>query len=107
MFSKNQVDCHSAVNRIQSPGLALVFSDVEIEDARKNGRLLSLDIELTKLCNFRCEYCYAAPGKRRENELTRREAIRLIDDAIVLGLRTLTLTGGESLMDDKYFPLAE
>jgi radical SAM protein with 4Fe4S-binding SPASM domain len=92
--------------RIQSPGLALVFSPEEINQARREGKLLSLDIELTKLCNFSCVYCYAAPGERQEDELTVAEIFAVIDEARTLGLKTVTFTGGEPLLDDKYFPVA-
>ncbi len=92
--------------RIQTPGLSQVFTPEEIEDARREGSLLSLDIELTKLCNFRCVYCYAAPGERQENELTLGELLSVIDDAKKAGLKTLTLTGGEPLLDEKYFTAA-
>ena len=92
--------------RIQSPGLALVFSPEEIEAAHREGKLLSLDIELTKLCNFRCIYCYAAPGERQDHELTVEEICGVIDEALTLGLKTLTLTGGEPLLDEKYFTVA-
>ena len=68
--------------------------------------MLSLDIELTKLCNLRCLYCYAAPGEKQKNELSFEELKRTIDEARELGLQTLTLTGGEPLLDKKYFAIA-
>jgi len=93
-------------SRIQSPGLSLVFDAEEIEAARKRGDLLSLDIELTKRCNLRCLYCYAAPGEKQKDELSFEELKNTIDEARGLGLRTLTLTGGEPLLDEKYFDIA-
>lgn len=92
--------------RIQTPGLSLVFSSEEIEEARKEGKLLSLDIELTKLCNFSCIYCYAAPRGPQGHELTVEEVFSVIDEAKGAGLQTLTLTGGEPLLDRKYFTVA-
>ncbi|HPD61225.1 MAG TPA: radical SAM protein, partial [Thermodesulfobacteriota bacterium] len=92
--------------RIQSPGLSLVFSAEEIETARKEKKLLSLDIELTKFCNLRCLYCYAVSGEKQKNELSFEELKCAIDEARGLGLRTLTLTGGEPLLDEKYFAIA-
>ena len=38
------------------------FSRAEIEEAVRDGRLLSLEIEMTRLCNLRCTYCYAGAG---------------------------------------------
>ena len=93
--------------RIQSPGLSIVFSRDEIETARKEGKLLSLDIELTKHCNLRCIYCYVGSVEKHEDELGLSEVIRIIDEARELGLKTLTLTGGEPLLDEKYFTIAK
>lgn len=93
--------------RIQSPGLSHTFTDEEVEAARREGKLLSLDIQLTNLCNFRCRYCYATPNKRRKNELILDEVIGIIDQARELGLRTVTLTGGEPTLDEKFLPTVE
>ncbi len=35
------------------------FPQEEIAKARMEGKLLSLDIELSKICNLKCIYCYA------------------------------------------------
>lgn len=83
-----------------------MFSPEEIRQARKERKLLSLDIELTKRCNFKCIYCYAAREARPEHELTAEELFAVIDEALALGLRTMTLTGGEPLLDPKYFTVA-
>ena len=93
--------------RIQSPGLSLVFGEDEIRTARADGKLLSLDIQLTKRCNLRCLYCYAVSAESQKNELGLDEVIHVIDEARELGLRTLTLTGGEPLIDETYFQIAE
>ncbi len=93
--------------RIQSPGLALAFSADEIETARREGRLLSLDIELTKLCNLRCVYCYANSSKKSKGELQLSEVYQIINEAKDLGLKTLNLTGGEPLLHEGYFQIAK
>lgn len=36
------------------------FSDSEIRQAVREGRLLSLELEFTRACNYLCPYCYAA-----------------------------------------------
>jgi radical SAM protein with 4Fe4S-binding SPASM domain len=91
---------------IQSPGLSLVFSADEAESACREGSLLSLDIELTKRCNLRCVYCYVAASERQKDELRLNEVIRIIDEAKQLGVRVLNLTGGEPLLDERYFKIA-
>jgi len=92
--------------RIQSPGLSVAFSADEIERARRENKLLSMDIELTSLCNISCIYCYAESGQKSADELGLDEVIDIIDQAKELGLRTLTLTGGEPLLDERYFTIA-
>ena len=64
---------------IQSPGLSLVFSADEVECARSERRLLSLDIELTRRCNLHCVYCYAACPERQKGELTLKEITHIIN----------------------------
>ena len=93
--------------RVQSPGLSLAFSAHEIEVARKERKLLSLDIELTKRCNLRCLYCYADAGEGYKEELGLNEVINIVDQARQLGLKTLNLTGGEPLLHKTYFEIAE
>jgi len=94
------------IRRVQAPGLSLTFTADEIENARKRGSLLSLDVELTKQCNLRCIYCYANAGERQMNELKIDEVLHIIDEAKELGIRTLNLTGGEPLIHENYFEIA-
>jgi radical SAM protein with 4Fe4S-binding SPASM domain len=94
-------------NRIQAPGLALAFTPAEIEDARRQQRLLSLDISLTRACNLRCTYCYVGEPVSKTPELTEVEIRRVIDEALALGLKVLNLTGGEPLLYKRYFQVAE
>jgi len=95
------------MTRTQSPGLASTFTTEEIEAARAGGKLLSLDISLTRRCDYRCVYCYVGESNSHGNELTYAEIIRLIDEARELGLKTLNLTGGEPLLHERYFEIAK
>jgi radical SAM protein with 4Fe4S-binding SPASM domain len=95
------------LNRTHSPGLATTFTPAEIEAARKDDRLLSLDISLTRRCNLKCIYCYVGEPGGGDGELSRAEVTGLIDQALDLGLRTLNLTGGEPLIHEDYFYFAE
>jgi len=70
------------------------FSPAEIEDARRQGRLLSMEIELTRRCNLRCLYCYAAAGEKLENELDFEEICDAIAQAAALGARRIIVLGG-------------
>ena len=51
--------------------------------------------ELTLACNMNCRHCGSRAGKARPDELTQPEALRLCQDLADLGVKRLTLGGGE------------
>ena len=61
----------------------------EIEKVRRNNRLLTFGLELSKRCNLRCIYCYANAGEKAENELTLEETLDAIKQAYELGARKI------------------
>ena len=80
--------CHSRIPNFE-------FPIEHIEDAVKNGRLLSMEIEFSLLCNFRCPYCYVPYKSFPENELSREEICNVILQAKDLGARKIIILGGE------------
>ena len=50
--------------------------------------------EFTLACNLRCIHCGSTAGKRRENELTTKQAIQLCYDLKKTGCRSVALMGG-------------
>ncbi|NCC49956.1 MAG: radical SAM protein [Spartobacteria bacterium] len=72
----------------------LHFSPEEIRQAVAQNRLLTLDLETSRVCNLRCVYCYANSGHKRENELSFEEICGVIDQAIELGVKNITIIGG-------------
>jgi MoaA/NifB/PqqE/SkfB family radical SAM enzyme len=60
----------------------------------RHNRLLTLDLETSRACNLRCIYCYANSGRKRENELSLTELRGVVDQAIRLGARVVTVIGG-------------
>ncbi len=55
--------------------------------------------ELTLACNMNCIHCGSSAGKPRPDELSREEGLDLIDQLIDLGLKVMTLSGGEPLLN--------
>lgn len=53
--------------------------------------------ELTMGCNMRCKHCGSSCRKPLPGELTTAESLALCDDIIALGLKWITLSGGEPL----------
>ncbi len=75
------------------------FSREEIEDAARNARLLTMEIEFSRRCNFRCPYCYAEEGAGRGGEEMAPERIReAIVQARDLGARRIVVLGGEPMV---------
>ena len=72
----------------------LEFTPEEIAEARRNNRLLSMELELSRKCNLECVYCYASSGKPLENELSVEEILDSVDQAAGLGARKIIVLGG-------------
>jgi radical SAM protein with 4Fe4S-binding SPASM domain len=54
--------------------------------------------EITRRCNLRCAHCLVDAGPGTPDELTTEEGLALVDAFAALGVRQLTLTGGEPLL---------
>lgn len=77
----------------------LEFTREEIDDARRNNRLLSMELELSRRCNLECIYCYASSGKPLDNELDIDEILDAVDQAAGMGAKKIiVLGGGEPLL---------
>ncbi|MCK9417883.1 MAG: radical SAM protein [Nitrospirae bacterium] len=80
------------------------FSHQEVAEAVREGRLLSMEMEFNKNCNFRCLYCYASDSNVNRNELSKHEFLDLINQARELGARKIIVLGGEPML---YPPIIE
>ena len=49
-------------------------------------------------CPLRCPYCYAEGGERETEELSPGQLIRITEEAVQAGYRTVVLVGGEPLV---------
>jgi radical SAM protein with 4Fe4S-binding SPASM domain len=85
------VSCHS-------PMIGAEFSRADIEDAAQNGRLLSMEIEFSLLCNYRCRYCYVQQNGNTSRELAPEEIRDVILQAKALGARKIIILGGEPMI---------
>ncbi|MFH1464257.1 MAG: radical SAM protein [Pseudomonadota bacterium] len=54
--------------------------------------------EITMGCNMRCGHCGSSCAEPLPDELTTEEALRVIEDMAALGMRYITLSGGEPLL---------
>jgi len=73
----------------------LDFTEQEIREAVAADKLLSMEIEFSRICNFRCSYCYVDGKIEYSNELSREEIKDVILQAKGLGARKIIILGGE------------
>lgn len=73
----------------------LEFTEQEIRAAVAADQLLSMEIEFSRACNFRCSYCYVEGKVEATNELSREEIKDIILQAKALGARKIIILGGE------------
>jgi radical SAM additional 4Fe4S-binding domain len=73
----------------------LEFSEAEIRAAAAADRLLSMEIEFSRECNFRCAYCYVEDRTAAAGEMSRQESKNVILQAKELGARKIIILGGE------------
>jgi MoaA/NifB/PqqE/SkfB family radical SAM enzyme len=73
----------------------LEFTEEEIRAAAAADRLLSMEIEFSRECNFRCAYCYLEDRTAAAGEMSRQEIREVILQARELGARKIIILGGE------------
>lgn len=83
------------------------FSDAEINTAVAEGRLLSMEIEFSRACNYKCPYCYVPDTAPLENELTPDEIRSALSQASELGARKIVILGGEPLLYPQLFAMID
>lgn len=83
------------------------FEPELVEEARRTGRLLSMEIELSLKCNFRCPYCYVPDGHAAPDELSHAEIVDVISQARDLGARKIILLGGEPMVYPSLFDVID
>lgn len=59
--------------------------------------LKDLHIRITSSCNFNCKHCYAADWFNDKCELSIEDVKTLVDQAVELGCKKVTFSGGEPL----------
>ena len=62
---------------------------------------------LTNRCNLRCRHCYSSADQRAEGELTLEEIESVADELAGEGVRLAVLSGGEPLLREDIFEIAE
>ncbi len=71
------------------------FPLADIEETAARGGLLSMEIEFSLRCNYRCPYCYVPRNPDVSRELSGSEIKDVIRQAQALGARKIIILGGE------------
>jgi radical SAM protein with 4Fe4S-binding SPASM domain len=58
--------------------------------------------EVTLRCDLACRHCASRAGRARPDELTTAEALDLVSQMVELGVREVTLIGGEAYLRDDW-----
>lgn len=88
--------------------LGMEFSREEIAECRSRNGLLSLELELSRVCNLRCVYCYASSGTPLDDEMSFSEILGAVEQAAGLGVKKIIiLGGGEPLLYPHLFELID
>lgn len=59
--------------------------------------LCRLFVQLTNRCNLRCKHCFAESDMTKDDYLTYGRIIKVVNDAVDLGINRIDFTGGEVL----------
>ncbi len=62
--------------------------------------------EITLACDLACRHCGSRAGRERPDELTTEQALDLVDQMAELGVREVTLIGGEAYLRDDWTEIA-
>jgi DNA gyrase subunit B len=71
---------------------------IQTNEGSNNVSIRDIRFQVTGECNFNCPWCFANAGKSLLSELSYSEVIKMVDELISCGLKTMTLTGGEPLL---------
>src|SRR5258706_10136876 len=61
--------------------------------------------EITLACDLACRHCGSRAGKERPDELSTAEALDLVDQMADLGVREVTLIGGEAYLREDWLDI--
>lgn len=62
---------------------------------------------ITRRCNLKCIHCYVDAGPRDPGELTTEEAMDVVDQMAEVGVPMVIFSGGEPLLREDLFQIAE
>jgi radical SAM protein with 4Fe4S-binding SPASM domain len=81
-----------------------------MEDTRaisENGGIIYVVWEITLRCDQACKHCGSRAGKARHDELRTSEALEVVDQLHELGVKEISLIGGEAYLHSGWLDIAK
>src|SRR5438046_49707 len=64
---------------------------------------ITIDMALTRTCNYSCKYCYAILQENQRHPITEKVMTRFLDDAAEVGVKGISLVSdGESTLNQAF-----
>ena len=67
--------------------------------------LKMINLDITYKCNLACRHCGALINNKQQEELSHERVISLLEEAVQLGCRDITIAGGEPFLRDDLFTI--
>jgi radical SAM protein with 4Fe4S-binding SPASM domain len=77
----------------------------EARDVDRQWRPIYAVWEITLRCDLACRHCGSRAGRSRPDELTREEALDLVNQMADLGVREVTVIGGEAYLREDWLEI--
>ena len=90
---------------LAKPGARRLPLAAESRDVDRQARPIYAVWEITLACDLACRHCGSRAGRDRPDELTTAEALDLVDQMARLGVKEVTLIGGEAYLRDDWLDL--
>ena len=62
---------------------------------------------ITGRCNYKCRHCFMSAPDYRGEDLSMEQCIHILDEIDICGIRSISLTGGEALVNPHFFEILE
>src|SRR5580700_10011549 len=90
---------------IARPGARHLPLAAEARDVDRRHRPIYAVWEITLACDLACRHCGSRAGRARPDELTTAEALDLVDQMARLGVKEVTLIGGEAYLREDWLDI--
>lgn len=67
----------------------------------------NVTLEITQKCNFNCKHCCNDSGQKSNDQLSKEEISKLLENLISLNVKRVGFTGGEPFCDENLFKYLE